>query len=340
MPRRCGLDNRRPRTMALVRGCHLGAGLDGADASGWRVGRWPARAAREVRPVGAGSAGGGRHAFSPVRAGGVTAVLRRRSLPLPRPRCRCSHRRRDPPAGLCRGNCQPAGLGGDGRAGGAVECGAGRRAGDRFSAMERAHRETLCAVGGHDAPPAWRPGANAEGGGSDAGGVRRSGARRGGGISPQTGAPHRRSGAGADAVQHCGRSEEGCWRSIRVLLEYRAAVPHLEIAVGDRLLVDGPWHWQASKGGRPLEMEGPWSVSCWESDKKATYLEIIAPLAGGMQIDRQIVLLPRDRVVLLADAITHPAGDHADGAGSEPRWSRADGMLRVESVVPLAASLA
>jgi hypothetical protein len=67
--------------------------------------------------------------------------------------------------------------------------------------------------------------------------------------------------------------------AIRVLLEYRDSVPHLEIAVGDRLLVDGPWQWRASKGGQPLEMEGPWSVSCWESDKKATYLEIIAPLA-------------------------------------------------------------
>ena len=131
--------------------------------------------------------------------------------------------------------------------------------------------------------------------------------------------------------------------AIRVLLEYRDAVPHLEIAVGDRLLVDGPWHWQASKGGRPLEMEGPWSVSCWESDKKATYLEIIAPLAGGMQIDRQIVLVPRDRIVLLADAITLQPGERPEDQGGDARpellWSHAHGGLRVESVVPLAASL-
>jgi hypothetical protein len=127
--------------------------------------------------------------------------------------------------------------------------------------------------------------------------------------------------------------------AVRVLLHYRDAVPHLEIAVGDRLLVDGPWQWRASQGGRPLEMEGPWSLSCWESDKKATYLEIIAPLAGGLQIDRQIVLLPRDRVVLLADSITHPAGDQDVNTVGEPRWSQADGVLRVESVVPLAASL-
>ena len=131
--------------------------------------------------------------------------------------------------------------------------------------------------------------------------------------------------------------------AIRVLLEYRDSVPHLEIAVGDRLLVDGPWQWRASKGGRPLEMEGPWSVSCWESDKKATYLEIIAPLAGGLQIDRQIVLLPRDRVLVLADTITHQTGERAEvqarDALPEPLRSHANSGLRMESVVPLAASL-
>ena len=127
--------------------------------------------------------------------------------------------------------------------------------------------------------------------------------------------------------------------AIRVLLEYRDAVPHLEIAVGDRLLVDGPWQWRASKGGRPLEMEGPWSLSCWESDKKGTYLEIVAPLSGGLQIDRQIVLLPRDRVALLADAITHRPDAPEGDALPEPLRSHAGGGLRLESVVPLAATL-
>jgi hypothetical protein len=106
--------------------------------------------------------------------------------------------------------------------------------------------------------------------------------------------------------------------AIRVLLEYRDTVPHLEIAVGDRLLVDGPWQWRASKGGRPLDLEGQWTLSCWESDKKATYLEIIAPLSDGLQIDRQIVLLPRDRVVLLADAITQRPSDASADTLPEP----------------------
>ena len=133
--------------------------------------------------------------------------------------------------------------------------------------------------------------------------------------------------------------------SIRVLLEYRDVVPRLEIAVGDRLLVDGPWQWRASRGGETLDIEGPWTLSCWESDKKATYLEIIAPLTGGLQIDRQIVLLPADRIVLLADAITQrpdkaTSGTLFDGLTNHRHSDDATaGGLRVESVVTLAAAL-
>ena len=126
---------------------------------------------------------------------------------------------------------------------------------------------------------------------------------------------------------------------IRVMLAYRDAVPYLEIAVGDRLLVEGPWQWRASKGGQPLEAEGPWTLSCWESDQKATYLEIIAPLAGGLQLDRQIVLLPQDRIVLLADAITQRSDDRTGDALPEPLRSHANSGLRIQSLLPLAASL-
>ncbi|NBT13549.1 MAG: hypothetical protein EBS56_08215 [Planctomycetia bacterium] len=100
--------------------------------------------------------------------------------------------------------------------------------------------------------------------------------------------------------------------AVRVLLDHRSTVPRLEIATHDRLLVDGPWAWRVSINGRPLEAEGPWSVTGFESDRKATFLEIAAPLAGGLQIARQVVVLVRDAVVLLADAITAatpPAGE-------------------------------
>ncbi len=116
-------------------------------------------------------------------------------------------------------------------------------------------------------------------------------------------------------------------RSLRVMLDYRHTVPRLEVAVADRLLVEGPWQWEAWAGGRALEAEGPWTVSCWESDRKATFLEITAPLSGGRQLERQVVVLPRDRIVVLADTVTTPTG------------AAAPAELRYRGVVPLAGSL-
>jgi hypothetical protein len=113
-------------------------------------------------------------------------------------------------------------------------------------------------------------------------------------------------------------------RSVRVMLDYRHPVPRLEIAVGDRLLVDGPWQWEAWADGRSVEPEAGWTVSCWESDRKATFLEITAPLGSGRQIERQVVVLPRDRIVLLADAVTTVATPAA---------------LRYRGSLPVAASL-
>lgn len=115
--------------------------------------------------------------------------------------------------------------------------------------------------------------------------------------------------------------------SLRVFLDYRQPTPRLEVACGDRLLLDGPWQWRVTVDGRPLELQGPWEASGFESDRKATFLEIAAPLGGGLQLERQIVVLPRDRVILLADAVNHGAG------------SAASGPLAIESTVRPGAAL-
>jgi hypothetical protein len=109
--------------------------------------------------------------------------------------------------------------------------------------------------------------------------------------------------------------------AVRVLLDYRDATPRLEIAAHDRMLVEGPWQWQVSLHGKPLEAEAAWSVSGWESDRKASFLEISAPLGHGLHINRQIVVVPDERIVLLADAITTTAaaGDIPSGTGLEYR---------------------
>lgn len=114
--------------------------------------------------------------------------------------------------------------------------------------------------------------------------------------------------------------------ALRVFVDYRESTPRLEIATADRLLVDGPWSWGAWLGGRPLEAEGPWTLSGFESDRKATFLEISAALGGGLRLERHVAVLVRDAVVVLADAIT---------AASPPAGT----PLRIESSVALGAGL-
>lgn len=99
--------------------------------------------------------------------------------------------------------------------------------------------------------------------------------------------------------------------SLRVMLDYRDAVPRLEVAAGDRMLVQGPWGWSLTCDGHPLEAEGAWRVVGFETGRKATFLEIAAPLGGGLQLERQLVVLPRDRIVLLADAVTAGTDDES-----------------------------
>jgi hypothetical protein len=125
--------------------------------------------------------------------------------------------------------------------------------------------------------------------------------------------------------------------AIRVMLDYRESTPRIEIACGDRMLFEGPWEWSLSVDGERLEPEAPWTVACWETGRRACYLEITAPLPGGRQFERTIVLLPRDRVLLLADAVTTTA----DPAAAGPSDCSPDaGWLHHASSLPLAAGLA
>ena len=131
-----------------------------------------------------------------------------------------------------------------------------------------------------------------------------------------------RTGWGADAV--------------RVLVDYRQAIPRLEIAVGDRMLVEGAWDWSVAVGDERLEPEAAWSVACWETGRKACYLELTTPLPGGRQFERSVVLLPRDRVLLLADAVTVVDGHAAAAAVDDDPDT---GRIRYASCLPLAAGL-
>jgi hypothetical protein len=120
--------------------------------------------------------------------------------------------------------------------------------------------------------------------------------------------------------------------AVRLLLDFSAPRHQLEIAVGDRLVIAGEWGWSVEADGVPLLPTGPWTVCCFESDAKASFLEIVAPLPGGLQAERQIVLLPRDRVLVLTDSIT-------DAGACLPASGRPD-RIAYRSHLPLAEAAA
>lgn len=98
-------------------------------------------------------------------------------------------------------------------------------------------------------------------------------------------------------------------RAVRVSLDYRSEQPHLEVASGKRMLIDGPWRWEICQDGTPLAAEGPWQVTHFEEDDEAVLIVISAPLASGLRLERHLLLAHNDRVLLLADAVVDATGD-------------------------------
>ena len=101
--------------------------------------------------------------------------------------------------------------------------------------------------------------------------------------------------------------------AIRVLLDYRGELPHLEVACGKRMLFAGPWQWDVRLGNTALSAEGPWQITHEEEIDDASILVISAPLSAGLRLERHLLLAPQDRVLLLADAVVEAAAETAPG---------------------------
>lgn len=131
-----------------------------------------------------------------------------------------------------------------------------------------------------------------------------------------------RSGGGFAVI----RSSRGR-RPMRILVDARGPAMHLEVVVDSRLLCCGEWSFQASADGVALEPTGPWADSCFESEKAAmaeggtetTFAEWTLPLSRGLRLERQLVFAPRDRVLLVADAIVPSDESERAGAADSPR---------------------
>jgi hypothetical protein len=102
----------------------------------------------------------------------------------------------------------------------------------------------------------------------------------------------------------------------RLTICYAGAVVRLELVRAGRVLVSGPWQCevlrdQPSAGARrPARVVSPWQPTCRTSDENVDYLELTMELAGGLRIERHLVLARKDRFLLLADAVlgTRPGG--------------------------------
>lgn len=150
--------------------------------------------------------------------------------------------------------------------------------------------------------------------------------------------------AGLSIIRADWGPQRGSVAGLRVLVDHRESTPWLEIAVDDRLLVAGPWGFRVRIGGREREIQEPWTVSAWESDRTVSFLEISAPLGEGMRLDRHIVVLPRHGIVLAADAIVargvgSPAVEAADNGHHAGNGVSRDDRIEYRGTIPLAPAL-
>lgn len=74
------------------------------------------------------------------------------------------------------------------------------------------------------------------------------------------------------------------------------------IANGDRLW-SGTWEIDVQIAGANLVPVSPWESVCWVSDEDVVYFELERAFAGGVRIQRQMLLARDDRFLLLADTV-------------------------------------
>ncbi len=98
----------------------------------------------------------------------------------------------------------------------------------------------------------------------------------------------------------------------RVLVSYRDQYPYLEIVVGDRLIIAGRWGVSLRCNGKELPLVGAWRRTWWDANENAVYLEMSVDVEGGRRLERSVLLLPKDKAVLLADAVVVPELKYGD----------------------------
>ena len=119
----------------------------------------------------------------------------------------------------------------------------------------------------------------------------------------------------------------------RVLVSYREEAPYIEIVAGDRQIIAGTWDIKILCNGKKLPLSGGWRRTWWEVNDNATYLEISADVQNGWRLERSLLLLKKDKIVLLSDAVIVPGlkfGDKSDLLADQ---------LQLQSTLPVSPSI-
>jgi len=93
-------------------------------------------------------------------------------------------------------------------------------------------------------------------------------------------------------------------RGCRVAVDFSSDVIWLDIAGEDgERVFSGDWDIHVTRDGKPVAIDVAWEEVCWFSDDDVDYLELECDLEGTCKIQRQLLLLRDEGMVLMADAI-------------------------------------
>jgi hypothetical protein len=124
-------------------------------------------------------------------------------------------------------------------------------------------------------------------------------------------------------------SQAACWvggcqsrrGSGRLACDWSRGDLRLEVVGGGaRTLLNGRWDLQLSRQGEPLGVSPQWNEICWFTDDEVDYLELESRWDGLGRLQRQLLLLRPEGLLLLADAWL---ADEADRWGLRGSWGLA-----------------
>ncbi len=94
-----------------------------------------------------------------------------------------------------------------------------------------------------------------------------------------------------------------------LVLTHDRTYPQMELAALGRPVLDGAWRIALTVDDQPVELDDEWACTCWQSDRDGDYLELQMRLAGGLRIERQLLLARRERFLCLADTAIGARGE-------------------------------